>query len=91
MIKKLAFVLLIVFLILPLPVISGEIKNIQSSPSYENPEEMLEDGVKMIMSALKLVLKTIPPYEMPDVMDNGDIIIRRIKPKKDARDSLKNI
>lgn len=91
MIKRLALVLLIVFLILPLPAISGEIKNLQSSPSYENPEEMLEDGVKMIMSALKLVLKTIPQYEMPDVMDNGDIIIRRIKPKKDARDSLKNI
>lgn len=56
-----------------------------SSPAFadkkQTPEELFEEGSKMIIQALDLILKTIPQYAAPEVLENGDIIIRRIKPK----------
>ena len=46
----------------------------------KSPGVMIEDGAKMIFDALDLVLKAIPQYEAPEILDNGDIIIRRKKP-----------
>ncbi len=34
--------------------------------------------MKTILNALELLLKSIPQYEAPEVLENGDIIIRRI-------------
>jgi len=39
---------------------------------------MIEDGMKMILNALQLILKSIPQYKAPEVLENGDIIIRRV-------------
>ena len=41
---------------------------------------MIEDGMKMILDAIQLVLKSIPEYKAPEVLENGDIIIRRVQP-----------
>ena len=41
---------------------------------------MIEDGMKMILNALSLILKSIPQYKTPEVLENGDIIIRRVRP-----------
>ena len=80
-----------VVLIWASPVIPRELYKIQSFPLRDNPEEMLEQGARMIINALKLVLKTIPQYELPEVLDNGDIIIRRVQKKKDKKDFSKKI
>ena len=47
------------------------------------PEVMIEEGVNMVLGALELILKTIPQYSAPEVLQNGDIIIRRVVPEKE--------
>ena len=56
----------------------------QTSPSQkEVPERMIEDGLKMILSAIELILQSIPEYRAPEILDNGDIIIRRVQPNEE--------
>ncbi len=43
----------------------------------ERAEEAFRDGARIIMRALQLFLESVPQYEAPEVLDNGDIIIRR--------------
>jgi hypothetical protein len=37
------------------------------------------------LGALRLVMRAIPQYELPEVLPNGDIIIRRIPPEPDPK------
>jgi len=46
--------------------------------------EMAEDAMLQLMLALQLMISAIPQYEMPEVLDNGDIIIRRKQPAVDG-------
>ena len=60
----------------------------QNSPSQKkDPERMIEDGMKMILGAIQLILKSIPEYKAPEVLENGDIIIRRVQPNEKSSDS----
>jgi len=34
----------------------------------------------MAMKALELLIKTLPQYDPPVILENGDILIRRIRP-----------
>ena len=43
----------------------------------QEAEEAFRDGARIIMRALQLFLESVPQYEAPEVLDNGDIIIRR--------------
>jgi len=45
-----------------------------------DPSEIAREGLEKIMRALGLMIENIPQYEMPELLDNGDIIIRRKKP-----------
>ncbi len=40
-----------------------------------------EQAMRNLMLALDLIIASIPQYEMPEVMENGDIIIRRVQPQ----------
>ncbi len=63
------------------PVISADLHKAQTPPSQQKkPEDMIEDGMRMILNALSLILKSIPQYKAPEVLENGDIIIRRVRP-----------
>ncbi|MCF3630930.1 hypothetical protein RJ527_12000 [Thalassospiraceae bacterium LMO-SO8] len=55
----------------------------QSQPT--DPEMLLEEGTKKILRAFELFIMTIPQYEMPEVLPNGDIIIRRKNPPGQER------
>ena len=60
----------------------------------KSPEVMIEEGAKMIFEALDLVLKVIPQYEAPEILENGDILIRRKNPtvsKKEKQEKGKAI
>ena len=46
----------------------------------KSPEEMVRDGLEKILSALELFLSNIPQYHAPEILDNGDILIRRKRP-----------
>ncbi len=51
---------------------------------------MMESGMKMILNALEVLLQSIPQYEAPEVLENGDIIIRRVQPKDNNKKPEKN-
>jgi len=41
------------------------------------PEDLAREGIESMLRALRLLVDSIPQYELPEVLDNGDIIIRR--------------
>ena len=45
--------------------------------SNQPPDQLMEKGVQMILDAMKIFIQNLPQYEAPEVLDNGDIIIRR--------------
>jgi hypothetical protein len=46
-------------------------------------EDMAREGMERIMRALELFMDSIPQYELPEVNEHGDIIIKR---KRDFED-----
>ena len=40
-------------------------------------EELTREGIERLMLALEAFIDMIPQYEMPEINENGDIIIRR--------------
>ena len=40
-------------------------------------EEMAREAIEQLMRALELMIESIPQYEMPEINEDGDIIIRR--------------
>jgi hypothetical protein len=46
-------------------------------PAAEGPGELARDGIERLMQALEAFIDMIPQYEMPEINENGDIIIRR--------------
>ena len=45
--------------------------------SREQAEEMAREAMEQLMHALEMFIQSIPQYEMPEVNEHGDIIIRR--------------
>jgi len=43
-------------------------------------ERLARDAGERLMAILRLMLATVPQYEAPEILDNGDIIIRRKHP-----------
>lgn len=53
----------------------------------EAPLAEAEEGLRELLVALELLIAAIPQYAMPEVLENGDIVIRRIQPPADADDA----
>jgi len=47
------------------------------------PGQLLEDGASPILSSIRLLLLAFPQYEAPVILDNGDILIRRVPREPD--------
>ena len=60
--------------------------SVSFADNKKSPEVMIEEGAKMIFDALDLVLKAIPQYEAPEILENGDILIRRKNPTEDKKE-----
>lgn len=52
--------------------------------TQQSPEELAIEGLDTLMRALELMLLQIPQYEMPEMNERGDIIIRRKNPPQTA-------
>ena len=61
------------FLLLAYPVAASA----QQENEQDEPGELAREGVERMMRALELFIDMIPQYEMPELDENGDIIIRR--------------
>ena len=51
--------------------------------SNKPPDQLMENGVKIILDAMKIFIQNLPQYAAPEVLDNGDIIIRRKRPENE--------
>lgn len=51
----------------------------------QKPEEMISEGAGLIINAIELMLLAIPTYQTPEILPNGDIIIRRNHPDGDRK------
>ncbi len=47
----------------------------------ERAEEMAREAIEQLLRALELMIESIPQYELPEVNEDGDIIIRRKRRK----------
>lgn len=57
---------------------------VQAQETGDDPLAEAEEGMRRILSALQLLMATIPQYALPEVLENGDIIIRRVQPETPA-------
>ncbi len=51
----------------------------------DRAEQAFKEGAEKIMRALELMLLAVPQYDLPEVLENGDIIIRRHRPDRPKR------
>jgi hypothetical protein len=52
----------------------------QTQSERQRAEEMAREGMERILRALNMLMESIPQYELPEVNEKGDIIIRRKNP-----------
>jgi len=50
----------------------------------ETPSALAREGMDRMLRAIELMIEMIPQYEMPVVLENGDILIRRKNPPPSA-------
>lgn len=50
----------------------------------DEAQRLMGEGIANLMQALSLLLKTVPQYAAPEMLPNGDIIIRRLEPENDV-------
>lgn len=51
-------------------------------------DELAVEGLSKLMDALSLFVSAIPQYSTPEILENGDIIIRRKnKPAEDEKET----
>lgn len=63
---------------------SGEPKPEAPSANPSAPGELAREGVTKILQALEKLLQSVPQYQMPEIDENGDIILRRKRPETPA-------
>jgi len=52
----------------------------------EDARRLLDEAAEKALRALELMIESLPQYEMPEVNEDGDIIIRRVRPKSTPPD-----
>jgi len=51
--------------------------------TLQGAQEEAAEGISKLLQALQLFVKSVPQFSAPEVLPNGDIIIRRIHPEKE--------
>ena len=51
-------------------------------------ERLATEALTKMMKALDLLISTVPRYAAPEVLPNGDIIIRRLDPQEDEDEPI---
>lgn len=54
----------------------------------EEAERLANEAVSKLMRALDLFITSVPRYAAPEVLPNGDIIIRRLDPQEDEQEPI---
>jgi len=87
MLSRIASMVLFIALLMQLspwsPVARAADPSVGTSPGTErgdDPRALAEEGLALLMQALRLLVRSVPQYELPVINENGDIIIRRRRP-----------
>lgn len=75
-------------LLLTVAAMTGPLPSMAADEETETPSEMAREGMDRMLRAIELMIEMIPQYEMPEVLENGDIIIRRANPSTDDPDDV---
>ena len=79
--KKIPFALAVslgLMLAGPPPILAGP------PAEEETPEKLMREGMERMLRAIELMIEMVPQYEMPEVTEDGDIIIRRKRRPSEA-------
>ena len=58
----------------------GPVAWAQSSTPQERAEDLARESLETLLRALDAMLDAVPQYALPEITEDGDIIIRRIRP-----------
>lgn len=64
--------------------------SIAHAEEKKGADELAVEGLTKLLDALSIFIDSIPQYETPEVLDNGDIIIRRKKTTEEEEPSDKD-
>jgi hypothetical protein len=48
----------------------------------QDAQKQAVEGIGKLLEALQMFVKSVPQYSAPEVLPNGDIILRRVNPGK---------
>lgn len=69
---------------LPQTVRADDLQRVDSAEeTLKDAEKLAREAAERLMTTLRMLLQYVPQYEMPEVLDNGDIIIRRKHPEEE--------
>ncbi len=64
-------------------VMAGTLSAAQAQDStLQDAQKQAVEGIGKLLEALQMFVKSVPQYSAPEVLPNGDIIIRRVHPDK---------
>ena len=63
--------------------LSGTLSAAQAQEStLQDAQREAVEGIGKLLEALQMFVKSVPQYSAPEVLPNGDIIIRKVQPDK---------
>ena len=77
---------LLTIILLALPVGGVQADSLQDKAT--EAERLAGEAVSKLLRALDLMMDSVPQYAAPEVLPNGDIILRRLNPKDDAEEPV---
>jgi len=51
-----------------------------TAPATDDAQKLAVEGLSKLLDALDAFVKSVPQYAAPEVLPNGDIILRRLNP-----------
>jgi hypothetical protein len=77
--------------LLALCLLAAPLASVRADSLQDNTKEaerLANEALTKMMRALDLLITTVPRYAAPEVLPNGDIIIRRLDPKEDSEEPI---
>ena len=68
--------------LLAMPLASANAGSVQDDTA--EAERLANEALAKMMKALDLLIMTVPRYAAPEILPNGDIIIRRLDPEEEG-------
>ena len=72
--------------LLSLPLAAANADSLEDNA--KEAERLADEALTKMMRALDLLITTVPRYAAPEVLPNGDIIIRRLDPLEDEDEPI---